>query len=88
MFFQNRYPGLFLEGRSAELFEQIVFWCHFRFSWFFKKAPFGHHFRAAGRQKPSPPKYGERPFRDPAFHEPTVILVPLGPSVKKTSFFR
>ena len=50
--------------------------------------PFGHHFRAAGRQKPSPPKYGERPCRDPAFHETIVILVPLGPSVFLNIVFR
>ena len=53
----------------------------------FKKAPFGHHFRAAGHQKPSPPKYGERPCRDPAFHETIVILVPLGPSVFSNIIF-
>ena len=53
----------------------------------FKKAPFGRPFRPSRRQKPSPPKYGERPFRDPAFHETTVILVPLGPSVFKNIIF-
>ena len=45
-----------------------------------KKAPFGHHFRVAGHQKPSTPNSGERPCRDPAFHETMVIAVPLGPS--------
>ena len=53
----------------------------------FQKAPFGHHFRAAGRQKPSAPKYGERPCRDPAFHETIIIFVPLGPSVFKNIIF-
>ena len=53
----------------------------------FKKAPFGHHFRAAGRQKPSSSNYGWRPGADPAFHETTVILVPLGPSVFKNIIF-
>ena len=53
----------------------------------FKKAPFGQPFRPSRRQKPSPPKYREHPFRDPAFHETTVILVPLGPSVFKNIIF-
>ena len=86
MFFQNRYPGLFLEGPSAELFEQILL-VPFSIFMVFKKAPFGHHFRAAGRQKPSPPKYGERPCRDLAFHETIIILVPLGPNVFKNIIF-
>ena len=32
-------------------------------------------------------KHGVRPCRDPAFHETTVILVPLGPSVFKNIIF-
>ena len=48
MFFQNRYPGLFLEGPSAELFEQIGFWCHFRFSWFSKRHPLNTIFGLKG----------------------------------------
>jgi hypothetical protein len=47
-----------------------------------KKAPFGRPFRPSRRQNP-----GERPFRDPAFHETTVILVPLGPNVFKNIIF-
>jgi hypothetical protein len=53
----------------------------------FQKGTFGRPFRPSRRQNPSPPKYGERPFRDPAFHETTVILVPLGPSVFKNIIF-
>jgi hypothetical protein len=53
----------------------------------FKKAPFGRPFRPSRRQKPSTPNSGERPFCDPAFHETTVILVPLGPSVLKNIIF-
>ena len=53
----------------------------------FKKASFGHHFRAAGRQKPSRSNYGWRPAADPAFHETTVTLVPLGPSVFENIIF-
>ena len=87
MFFQNRYPGLFLEGPSAELLETKCFLVPFPIFMVFKKAPLGHHFRAAGRQQPSPPKYGERPCRDPAFYETTVILVSLGPSVFKNIIF-
>ena len=43
-----------------------------------KKAPFGYNFRAAGRQKQSPPNYGWRPGADTAFHETAVNTVPLG----------
>ncbi len=47
----------------------------------FKKAPFGPHCRAAGRQKPTTPNYDLRPDADPIFHETMVITVPFGPSV-------
>jgi hypothetical protein len=53
----------------------------------FKKAPFGQPLRPSRRQKPSLPNCGERPFRDPAFHETTVILVPLGPNVFQNIIF-
>ena len=54
----------------------------------FKKAPFGRPFRPRWHQKWTAPNGGGHPFRDPAFHETTVIPVPLGPSFLKTSFFR
>jgi hypothetical protein len=53
----------------------------------FKKAPFGRPLRPRRLQKPSPPNGAERPFRDRAFHETTVILMPLGPSVFKNIIF-
>ena len=53
----------------------------------FKKGSFGRPFCPSRRQKPSTSKYGERPCRDPALHETTVILVPLGPSVFKNIIF-
>jgi hypothetical protein len=39
MFFQNRSPGLFLEGPSADRLWKVGFWCRFRFSWFSKRHP-------------------------------------------------
>jgi hypothetical protein len=53
----------------------------------FKKAPFGPHFSFKKLLFVFPPNYAERPFRDPAFHEHRVILVPLGPSVFKNIIF-
>jgi hypothetical protein len=53
----------------------------------FQKASFGRPSRPSRRQKPCPPNCGERPFRDPAFHETIVILVPLGPSVFQNIIF-
>ena len=53
----------------------------------FKKAPFGDHFRPRWHQKWTAPNEGGHPFRDPAFHETTVILVALGPSVFKNIIF-
>ena len=78
MFFQNRSPGPFLEGPSAELLSKAVFWCHFSIFIVLQRAPFGHHFRPRWHQKWTTPNGGGHPFRDPAFHETTVILVPLG----------
>ena len=44
----------------------------------FEKAPFGNHFRPQKLHRSSTPVEGERPFRDPAFHETIIITVPLG----------
>ena len=81
LFFQNHSPGPFLDGPSAELVQQVVLGCHFRFSWFSKKAPFGPPFHQSRRNKRSAPNGPDRPSRDPAFHETVVITVPFGPSV-------
>ena len=81
MFFQNRSWGPFEEGPSAELFEQIVFGCHFQFSWFSKRHPLDHLSAQVDEKKRSTPSDPGSPCRDPALHETTVILVPLGPSV-------
>ena len=77
MFFIKRAQGQFLEGPSATLL-YILFLVPFTIFWIFKKAPFGNHFRAAGRPKPCSPNYGWRPGADSAFHETIVITVPLG----------
>ena len=53
----------------------------------FKKATFGAPFRPSERKKRSTPSDPGGPSRDPAFHETTVILVPLGPSVFKNISF-
>ena len=53
----------------------------------FQKAPFGDHFRPRWHQKWTAPNGGGHPFRDPAFHETTIIHVPLGPSVFKNIIF-
>ena len=49
--------------------------------------PRGDHFGPKGLQMASTFYRGLHPFRDPAFHETTVILVPLGPSVFKNIIF-
>ena len=77
MLFPNRSWGPFLEIPSAELLQKKKL-VPFSIFWIFKKAPFGHHVRAAGRHKPSPANYGWRPGADPASHETIVITVPLG----------
>ena len=53
----------------------------------FKKAPFGRPLRPKRVQSRTEPNSGERPFRDPAFHETTIILMPLGPSDFKNIIF-
>ena len=81
MFFQNRSRGLFLEGPSADLYRKIRFWYHFRFSVFPKT------FLAQKSTIRCPAKSWSRPCRDPAFHEPLVITLPLGPTgFKKVAF--
>ena len=62
-------------------YKQMFFGAIFDFQHFQTKAPFGHHFRVAGRPKPTTPNSGERPCRDPGFHEIIAIIVPFGPSV-------
>ena len=87
MFFQNRSQGQFLEGPGADLYRKIEFGCNFRFSELQK----GIHwmtFSTKTRPKCTRQSSRRRPYRDPAFHETTVIAVPLGPSVFKTSLFR
>jgi hypothetical protein len=75
-------------GSSKTIDFPIVFSSIFHYYFFFKKAPFGPPFSLKKLPFVFPPYYQERPFRDPAFHETTVILVPLGPSVfLKDHFF-
>ena len=57
MFFQNRSPGLFLEGPSNELLQTVVFGCHFRISGFPKRHPSGNLFFQKYKKK----KYPQRP---------------------------
>ena len=85
--FSKPLPGTVFRGSQHRTFQKSCFLVPFSIFMVFKRAPFGQPFRPSRRQKPSPPKYGERPFRDPAFHETTVILVPLGPSVFKNIIF-
>ena len=47
----------------------------------FKEAPFGNHLRPKKLQSSSTPVEGERPCRDPAFHDTIVITVPMGTTV-------
>jgi hypothetical protein len=53
----------------------------------FQKGTFWAQLSRSRPPKPSRPNCGERLSRDPAFHETTVILVPLGPSVLKNIIF-
>ena len=87
-FFSKPLPGTIFRRSQRRTFLKKLFLVPFPIFMVFQKAPFGRPFRPSRRPKPSPPNCPERPFRDPAFHETTVILVPLGPSVFKTSFFR
>ena len=70
MFFQNRYPGLFLEGPSAELFEKIVFGCHFRLSWFSKRHLLGTTFAQQAAQNLVPRSTGSILFATLLFTKP------------------
>ncbi len=81
------FSCFFKTAPRRRTFLKSWFWVSFSIFMVFKKASFGRPFRPSRRQNPSPPKYGERPFRDPAFHETTVILMPLGPSVFKNIIF-
>ena len=74
-------PRIVFRGSQCQTFIKVSFWVPFSIFRIFKKAPFGHHFRVAGRQKPMTPNSGERPCRDPASHETILITVPFGPSV-------
>ena len=80
-------PGTVFRGSQRRPIMKSWFLVPFSIFMVFKKAPFGRPFRPSRRQKPSPPNPGERPFRDPAFHETTVIHVPLRPSVFKNIIF-
>ena len=81
MFFQNRSPGLFLDGPSAELLWKVGFWCHLRFSWFSKRHFLDDLFAQVDEKKRNTPSDPRGPSRDPAFHEIIIIVVPFGPIV-------
>ena len=85
--FSKPFLGTVFRGSQRRTFLKSWVWVPFPIFMIFKKASFGRPFCPSRRQKPSTSKYGERPCRDPAFHETTVILVPLGPSVFKNIIF-
>ena len=80
-------PGTVFRGSQRRPIMKSWFLVRCSIFMVFKKAPFGRPFRPSRRQKPSPPNPGERPFGDLAFHETTIILVPLGPSVFQNIIF-
>ena len=74
-------PGTVFRGSQCRTVRNSWFWVPFMIFWVFKKTPFEDHFGPQKLQKSNTPVEGERPFRDPAFHEIIVITVPLGPSL-------
>ena len=72
--FSKPFPGTVLGGGRTFIKRFLI---PFNIFWVFKKTPLDN----SGSQKlqnSSTPVEGERPFRDPAFHESTVITAPLG----------
>ena len=74
-------------AQNGDLYSKSRFWEPFKISRGPENAPRGDHFAPTGLQRASRFYRGVRPFRDPAFHETIVILVPLGPSVFKNIIF-
>ena len=72
---------------NCDLYSKSRFGEPFRISRGSENDPRGDHFEPKGLQMASRFYRGLRSFRDPAFHETTVILVPLGPSVFKNIIF-
>jgi hypothetical protein len=70
IFFQNRFTGQFLGGPSAELFWKVRLWCHFRFSWFSKKAPLDDLFAQPGAKNLVPFRTGGVLFATLLFTKP------------------
>jgi hypothetical protein len=79
--------GSVFGAQNGDLYSESRFLEPFKISRGLENGPRGDHFEPKGLQRASRFYRGLRPFRDPAFHETTVILVPFGPSVLKNIIF-
>ena len=89
MFFSKPLPGTVFTGSWCRSLLKSLILVPFSIFWVFETITFEDHFGPQRLQRSSTPVEGERPFRDPAFHEAIVITVPLGHRVFFLStFFR
>ena len=65
--FSKPLPGTISRGSQCRTFLKKLFLMPFSIFMVFKKAPFGHLFRAAGHQKPTTPNSELRPWCRPCF---------------------
>ena len=86
MFFQNRSPDRFERVPVPNCYKKCS-GVPFNIFWVFKKTLFEDHVGPQKLQKSCTPVEGERPFRDPAFHETIVITLPLGTVICLSNFF-
>ena len=88
MFFQNRSRGTVFRGSQCQALLKSLILCHYRFSGFPKSHPLDNLFDQKCIQNHDPFPAGRVLGADPAFHETTVITVPLGHrGFQKVRFF-